>query len=755
MAAALVVFAWARPAAAAPFAYVPNSLAGNASVIDVATNTVVATVPGTGTNPAGIAVDPAGAFVYLADLSASTVSVISTATNTVVASIPINLGSTGIALNPAGTRLYVAKNLTFDMDVVDTATRTVIATVPLAGSSRPWGVAVDSTGTRAYVTDSGLPRVYVVDTTTNTMIGTLVTTNPQPYAVAVNGAGTFAYVSHNAGGISVFNLGTGALVTTMPTTFFGIRGIALNAAGTRLYAANFAANAISVYDLTTNTLIADVPAGTRPLGVSLDPTGAFVYAINVGSNNVTVMDTATNTVVATVPVGASPAAFGNFVGGAAAPPAAPAVSLAPAVLSFAGQAVSTTSPSQSVTLTNTGTATLNVSSVTVSGDFAVSTGCVGAIAAGGTCTITATFTPIATGARTGQISVASDATGSPHTVGLSGLGLAPASPGMLFTPSSVTFLTSYVGSVSDPHIVTLQNTGRTSLGILGIGVASPDFHVTHNCGASLAPGATCMIFVVFQPTAAGVLSANVQVVTGLAAGPGLLPLIGTATPAPVGVIDAPAAVSFDDQMLGTTSAARAVTLRNTGSADIAVSLVSAQGDFAVSGQDACAVIAPGTACTLGVSFRPTALGDRVGQVVVQSNASSPSVAIALQGRGVPAPTPVLATSATSFAFGNVLLVDRRSMPLELSNTGTADLAITALDATPGFSAEGTCAGRIAPGGRCRLDVTFQPLLPGARRGVLRVSSNAPGAPLEIELSGRGCILFSLSRAHLGAPECGP
>ena len=54
----------ALPAAAAPFAYVPNSDDGTVSVIDTATDTVVATVP-VGQAPIGVAVHPAGTYAYV------------------------------------------------------------------------------------------------------------------------------------------------------------------------------------------------------------------------------------------------------------------------------------------------------------------------------------------------------------------------------------------------------------------------------------------------------------------------------------------------------------------------------------------------------------------------------------------------------------------------------------------------------------------------------------------------------------------
>ena len=80
------------------------------------------------------------------------VSVIDTATNTVVASIPVGFSPFQIAITPDGTRAYVAnQSSTNTVSVIDTATNTVVATIP--GGFSPLGVAITPDGTQAYVTE--------------------------------------------------------------------------------------------------------------------------------------------------------------------------------------------------------------------------------------------------------------------------------------------------------------------------------------------------------------------------------------------------------------------------------------------------------------------------------------------------------------------------------------------------------------------------------------------------------------------------
>ena len=87
------------------FAYVTNSASDEVSVIDLATNTVVASIPVR--KPTGIAITPDGTRAYVAEIESNTVAVIDLATNTVVGSpIPVAGRATGIAITPDGTRAY-------------------------------------------------------------------------------------------------------------------------------------------------------------------------------------------------------------------------------------------------------------------------------------------------------------------------------------------------------------------------------------------------------------------------------------------------------------------------------------------------------------------------------------------------------------------------------------------------------------------------------------------------------------------------
>jgi len=106
--------------------------------------------------------------------------------------------------------------------------------------------------------------------------------------------------------------------------------------------------------------------------------------------------------------------------------AQPTANLSPPSMTFASQALGTTSSAQAVTLTNSGGTTLNFTSIALTGtnasDFAQTNTCGSSLAAGANCTIVVMFTPSVAGTEAASLSIADNASGSPQTVSLSGAG---------------------------------------------------------------------------------------------------------------------------------------------------------------------------------------------------------------------------------------------------------------------------------------------------------------------------------------------
>jgi Abnormal spindle-like microcephaly-assoc'd, ASPM-SPD-2-Hydin len=103
-----------------------------------------------------------------------------------------------------------------------------------------------------------------------------------------------------------------------------------------------------------------------------------------------------------------------------------AVSLSPNSVTFGSQSVNTASAPQTIRLTNNGNTVLTITSISIAGasagDFAQSNSCGTALPTSGSCLISVTFTPSATGIRTGVLTIMDNASNSPQTASLTGTG---------------------------------------------------------------------------------------------------------------------------------------------------------------------------------------------------------------------------------------------------------------------------------------------------------------------------------------------
>jgi len=225
-----------------------------------------------------------------------------------------------------------------------------------------------------------------------------------------------------------------------------------------------------------------------------------------------------------------PTAFGNLPARlyAFGAPSAPAVTLNPTKLTFATQVIGTTSRGQKVTLTNTGTVTLTITSIAPSAGFVQTNTCGHSVAAGGSCTITVYFKPTASGVLNGAITVTDNAAGSPHTVALTGTATV-----VSLSAAKLDFGTVAVGSSSSPSPLTVTNKGATALTITTIAIAGAnptDFVRSRTCPiapATLAAGSSCTMNVSFRPTAKGARQAFLALVDDGGGSPQKVLLTGT------------------------------------------------------------------------------------------------------------------------------------------------------------------------------------------------------------------------------------
>ena len=364
-------------------------------------------------------------------------------------------------------------------------------------------------------------------------------------------------------------------------------------------------------------------------GIAVDPAGNVYIAGFTPSTNLLV----------------TPGAFqllDNTNGGAfiakISPINAAGFSLSSISLTFPDEGVGGTSQPLGITVANTGSAALSITSIAASGDFAVAPNntCGTGLAGGTSCTINVTFNPASAGATSSTITFTDSAASSPQTVKLSGKGISGLSATL--TPSTLNFNSQTLGTTSSPQAVSLNNAGSATLTINGVSISGPnasDFfvaNITNNCGGgSLPVGASCTVGVVFSPQAVGNLSATLEIFDNSAQSPRTVALSGVGL-APPTVTLSPTSLSFPAQVVGSTSSAETVTLATSGSGTLANISISPSSNFNASSNCGGSVTGGGN-CWIAVTFTPTASGSLTGTLVVASNAINGVQMVSLSGLG--------------------------------------------------------------------------------------------------------------------------
>jgi hypothetical protein len=414
------------------------------------------------------------------------------------------------------------------------------------------------------------------------------------------------------------------------------------------------------------------------------------------------------------------------------------VLLWPTSLAFGKETVAVTSQPQQVAFTNSGTSTLTISSITITGanagDFGEKNNCGSSLPAGGNCTISVTFTPTARGSRSASITISDSADGSPQTVPLSGTG----TQGMVsLSPPNLDFGNQTVSLTSAPLNSTLTNTGDGALTITSIkvtGTNSSDFVQTNNCPSSLPPNSNCNIGVTFTPSTTGNRNAAVSISDNAPGSPQQLPLTG------VGVLPAvtfsPARLTFPVQVIFTTSKTRPVTLTNTGHGILLISKISVIGPFSQT-NNCPSSVAPGAHCTIQVKFHSRNKGVQHGFVRVTDNAPGSPQEVPLTGTGT-----YVQLLPAKVNFGTQP-VDTRSLPKTITLTNKGDgpvniqsISVTGLDAGD-FAEKNNCGKQVASGASCFIKVTFKPLVKGQRTAEISVMDDGGGSPQQAKLIGTG------------------
>jgi len=406
----------------------------------------------------------------------------------------------------------------------------------------------------------------------------------------------------------------------------------------------------------------------------------------------------------------SPQAVG-LTGTGVAPP--PTLSLAPGSLNFGDQAVCTTSNPQSVTLTNTGTTTLTITSIIATGEFNQTNTCGSTLAPGTDCTISVTFTPAVSGSRTGAITVTSDATGSPHAVSLTGTGVGS---GWCWYDD---FESYTVGSFPSPNWTYSGNSdiavdsSRHVSGGQSVRMNNPWGWPTVLHRPLNIPPPLTVEFHVFN----GADSAGLALFT-----------------APTWTSSGRGVISFDSDgkireaggaVVGTYSPGRWIKTKVTYEVlDAATVRLRFWIDDVLKGS----VALPSFPYEYELAYLSPSAG--MGTDWFDDIKVTP---------GVTGNAPAATLSTTNLTFGDQTVgMTSEPQPVTLANRGNAALTIGYISVGGEFSQTNDCGTGLPAGATCTINVTFTPADTGTRTGAVTIRDDAlGGSAREVDLSGNG------------------
>ena len=392
----------------------------------------------------------------------------------------------------------------------------------------------------------------------------------------------------------------------------------------------------------------------------------------------------------------------------------------------------------SAVVTNTGGSNVTISQAMLTGaSFSLSRPSFPlTIAPGQSTTVNLSFTPLAIGTTTGNLTLASNAANPSLGLSLSGTGVAAGQ--LTASPASLDFGSVLLGS-SNTLAGSLINSGGSSFTISQASIAGAGFSMSGlSLPLTLAPGQSASLTTTFAPQAGGSVSGSLTLVSNGANSTLNLPLTAIGL-VPGALVANPATATFGTVLVG-NSKSLTETLTNSGGASVTISQVTASGTgFTISGLTLPVTLSAGQSTTFTVQFSPQSAANVTGSFTIVSTASNANLSVPATGNGV-TPGQVTANPASQ-SFGNVQVGSSKSLSQTLTNSGGSTLTISQATITgPGFSLSGlTLPLTLNAGQSTTFTLKFTPSSAGSFSGSLSITSNGSNPSFAVALTGTGVL----------------
>jgi YVTN family beta-propeller protein len=308
----------ASAAHAQPYAYITNQGSHDVSVIDIATQQVVATVP-VGRSPAGVVASSRAGRVYVSNPDSKTISVIDMRRQAVVDTLAAGEGPVGLDVSDDGARLFVADWYSNRLLVYELTPTAGGAPAAIDVGRAPAGVAVQAGGQAAFVAERDDDSVAVIDVAAR-RVQARVRVGSHPFALLHDARRERLYVLNvQSDDVSVVDTRDSDRPRVVATVKVGKApyGAALAQGGALLYVTNQHDDSVSVIDAESLRLARTLTGFGYPEGIAAH--ADKVYVVNWMDDNVAVLDAASGRRLSTIATGRNSRGFGAFIGAPQSP----------------------------------------------------------------------------------------------------------------------------------------------------------------------------------------------------------------------------------------------------------------------------------------------------------------------------------------------------------------------------------------------------------------------------------------------------
>ena len=401
------------------------------------------------------------------------------------------------------------------------------------------------------------------------------------------------------------------------------------------------------------------------------------------------------------------------------------IGLTPANLNLGSVTVGTTVKG-TVTVSNVGGSNLTISSISASGNPFTVSGLTtpSSIAPGASNSFNVTYAPTAPVTSSGSVTITSDD---------------PQTPTSVLSVSGTGTTTTVAPTITNQPVSQTVTAGQTAtFAVVAAGTAPLSYQWQKN-GVNIA-GANSSSYTTPATSTSDSGSTFSVVVTNTAGTVTSAAATLTVNPAPAPAIQLnPTSINFGNAVVG-INLSQVLIIRNTGTATLTISQVTATGPgFSSGGFSLPLNVSVGQQTTITVAFLPAVVGSASGNVSIVSNASTSPTSVSLSGTGIAA-TFILSISPTSLSFGNVTTgTSSAAQSVIITNTGNSNVVISQITLSgAGYTMTGGSAPvTLAPLQTVTLSVQFGPAVAGTVSGNIAIVSNATGSPATVPLTGTG------------------